>query len=85
MWNDRLRLTESVEAQWKLMNETEQVAVMRVLELIDEDPIAGAPLLDPMRGYWSFRSGPMRIVYKIMPEARLVAVLDIGFIAWKQS
>jgi mRNA-degrading endonuclease RelE of RelBE toxin-antitoxin system len=45
---------------------------------LDEDPIAGAPLFDPLRGLWSHRTEHLRILYKIMPEARFVLILAIA-------
>lgn len=51
---------------------------MRALESIDEDPIAGAPLFEPLRGLWSYRAEHLRIVYRIVAEARFVVVLSIG-------
>ena len=59
------------------MQAGERKAALEALELIDEDPIIGAPLLDPLRGYWSYRVDGLRIVYRIMPEARFVVVLSI--------
>jgi mRNA-degrading endonuclease RelE of RelBE toxin-antitoxin system len=44
----------------------------------DEDPISGVPLFDPFKGLWSYRAGHLRILYRIMPEARFVVVLFIG-------
>ena len=37
---------------------------------IDDDPIAGAPLFEPFKGLWSYRTGDLRIVYRIVIEAR---------------
>ena len=51
---------------------------MRALEAIDEDPIAGAPLFEPLRGLWSYRAEHLRIVYRIVAEARFIVVLSIG-------
>jgi mRNA-degrading endonuclease RelE of RelBE toxin-antitoxin system len=78
MWNDRLRIVESVEHGWKALTRDERQQVLTALEAIDEDPITGAPLMDPLRGYWSYRTGELRIVYRIMPEARFVVVLSIA-------
>ena len=78
MWNDRLRIAESVLPQWRGLSEKERAAVRRTLETIDEDPIIGAPLFEPLRGYWSHRVGHVRIVYRVMAEARIVVVLSIG-------
>ena len=79
--NDRLRLTESVERTWNALADHEREATRAALTLLDEDPIAGAPLFDPLRGVWSHRTGHLRIVYKIMPEARFVLVLAIARVA----
>jgi mRNA-degrading endonuclease RelE of RelBE toxin-antitoxin system len=77
MWNDRLRIAEGVIPQWRGLSDAERAAVRRTLETIDEDPIIGAPLFDPMRGYWSFLVDGLRIVYRIMAEARFVVILSI--------
>ncbi len=77
MWNDRLRLVEAVEGQWKALAPHEQTSIRAALERIDEDPIAGAPLFEPLKGYWSYRTGHLRILYRIAPEARFVVVLSI--------
>jgi mRNA-degrading endonuclease RelE of RelBE toxin-antitoxin system len=49
-------------------------AALRRIEL---DPIVGAPLFEPLKGLWSYRSGNLRIIYKIVPEARAVVVLSM--------
>ena len=55
----------------------ERAAVRGALEIIDEDPIIGAPLFDPLRGYWSFHVDGLRILYRIVAEARFVVILSI--------
>jgi mRNA-degrading endonuclease RelE of RelBE toxin-antitoxin system/PHD/YefM family antitoxin component YafN of YafNO toxin-antitoxin module len=49
-------------------------AALRRIEL---DPIAGAPLFEPLKGLWSYRTDDLRVIYKIVPEARAVVVLSI--------
>ena len=78
MWNDRLRFVESVEQRWTAFSAEERSQLTKAFELIDEDPIIGAPLLDPLRGYWSYRTGALRVIYRIAPEARFVVVLWMG-------
>ena len=78
MWNDRLRIAERVITDWSVLTETERATVLKALEAIDEDPIAGAPLFEPLRGYWSYRAEHLRIVYRIVAEARFVVVVSIG-------
>jgi mRNA-degrading endonuclease RelE of RelBE toxin-antitoxin system len=75
--NDRLRLAEAVQRDWQSLGREERGMVRKALVAIDEDPLIGAPLFDPFRGYWSYRAGWLRIIYKIFPEARYVAILSI--------
>lgn len=77
MWNDRLRIAEHVESQWRALADHERAVIRAALEAIDEDPIAGAPLFEPLRGYWSYRTDHLRIIYRLMPEARFVLILSI--------
>ena len=63
---------------WSALSEHEQTLAMKALEHIDEDPIAGAPLFEPLRGLWSYRAEHLRIVYRIVAEARFVVILSIA-------
>lgn len=78
MWNDRLRFAERVLSDWGSLSADERTSVLAALEVIDEDPIIGAPLFEPLRGYWSYRAGHLRIVYRVVAEARFIVVLSIG-------
>jgi mRNA-degrading endonuclease RelE of RelBE toxin-antitoxin system len=77
LWNDRLRIAERVLPQWKALTDAERASVRKALETIDEDPIIGAPLYDPLRGYWSFTADGVRIIYRIVADARFVVILSI--------
>ncbi len=77
MWNDRLRIAETAAQQWKALSDAERTAVRKALESIDEDQIIGAPLFEPLRGYWSYRTDHLRIIYRLVPEARFVIILSI--------
>jgi mRNA-degrading endonuclease RelE of RelBE toxin-antitoxin system len=78
MWNDRLRIAERVAEDWAALSPEERESALQALETIDEDPISGAPLFEPLRGYWSYRVGHLRIVYRIVAEARFVVIASIG-------
>jgi PHD/YefM family antitoxin component YafN of YafNO toxin-antitoxin module/mRNA-degrading endonuclease RelE of RelBE toxin-antitoxin system len=79
--NDRLRFAESVEPEWSSLAAHEQETIMNALLAIDDDPIAGSPLFDPLRGLWSLRVEHLRIVYRIVAEARFVGILAIARVA----
>ena len=78
MWNDRLRVAESVESDWKSLSADDRALAKEALQRIDDDPIAGAPLFEPLKGLWSYRTGDIRIVYRVVAEGRFVAILSIG-------
>src|SRR4051794_16234020 len=80
MWNDRLRFAERVEKDWRALTDEQRAVAAKALETIDEDPIIGAPLFEPLRGYWSYRSEGIRIIYRIVTEARFIVVLNIGLV-----
>ena len=54
-----------------------EIGLRELLAKIDDDPISGAPLFEPMRGVWSLRDGGLRIVYRIVAEARFVLILAV--------
>ena len=75
---DRLRLAESVERTWLMLTDDRQITIARAFAFIEDDPIAGAPLYEPLRGLWSYRLDDARVIYRIMAEARFIVVLAIG-------
>lgn len=77
MWNDRLRFAGSVKEGWGQLDCDARAEARTLLERLDDDPICGVPLFEPVRGYWSLRTPGLRIVYRISPEARSVFVLSI--------
>lgn len=47
------------------------------LRTIENDPIAGSPLFEPLKGLWSHRVDDLRIIYRIVAEAKIVVILSI--------
>jgi mRNA-degrading endonuclease RelE of RelBE toxin-antitoxin system len=78
LWNDRLRFAASGDSEWKSLSDAERDVVRNALEIIDDDPIIGVPLFEPLKGLWSYRAGHLRIIYRIMAEARFIVVLSIA-------
>jgi mRNA-degrading endonuclease RelE of RelBE toxin-antitoxin system/PHD/YefM family antitoxin component YafN of YafNO toxin-antitoxin module len=74
---ERVHITASADDAWRALAEHEREAVTRALHAIDDDPIAGAPLFDPLKGLWIYRAGHIRITYRIAPEARQVLILSL--------
>jgi len=78
VWNDRLRFAESVEEDWSALTADDRAVVLDALKIIDDNPIAGAPLFEPLKGLWSYRVGELRIIYRIVAEARFIVILSIA-------
>lgn len=78
LWNDRLRFAAVVKDEWASLEASARAEARAALEKLDDDPICGVPLFDPVRGYWSLRTPRLRIVYRIAAEARTVCVLTIA-------
>ena len=79
--NDRLRIAEAVEHEWQSLADHEKEMIDQALRAIDDDPIIGAPLFEPLRGLWSHRVDHLRIVYRIVAEARFIGILTIARVA----
>lgn len=84
MGNDRLRIAEAVEDEWRELSGEERNVARQALLLIDDDPIIGTPLFEPLRGLWSYRADGLRIVYRIVAEARFVLILAITRVEERQ-
>lgn len=78
MGSDRIRIAEAVAADWQVLSSDERQSVRAALKSIDDDPIIGVPLFEPLRGLWSYRAGHLRLVYRIFAEARFVVILSIA-------
>ncbi|HEV3486873.1 MAG TPA: type II toxin-antitoxin system Phd/YefM family antitoxin [Vicinamibacterales bacterium] len=74
---ERVRLAISAEAAVNALAEHEREIVRDALQRIDDDPIIGAPLFDPLKGLWSYRAEHLRVIYRIVAEARWVVVLSV--------
>ncbi|HEY0592264.1 MAG TPA: hypothetical protein VGF40_10890 [Thermoanaerobaculia bacterium] len=50
-------------------------AALRALGAIAANPIAGAPLFEPLRGIWVFREDRIRIVYRVSHDGNMAGVV----------
>ncbi len=78
MWNDRLRIAQRAAGDWSSLADHERSLVRDALERIDDDPIAGVPLLEPLRGLWSYRIEHLRILYRIVTDGRFVLIVSVS-------
>lgn len=78
MTTDRLRFAESVRENWLSLDSAERTVARAVLARIEEDPISGVPLAEPVKGYWSAREGSLRVIYRLVPQTGSVIVLRVS-------
>jgi PHD/YefM family antitoxin component YafN of YafNO toxin-antitoxin module/mRNA-degrading endonuclease RelE of RelBE toxin-antitoxin system len=74
---DRLLLAITAQESLDSLTGVARRRALSWLARINSDPIAGAPLFEPLKGLWSYRTDELRILYKIVSEARMVIVLAI--------
>lgn len=67
---ERIRIVESLEAS---MPAEARALVAR----LNDDPIAGAPLMAPFDGLWVYSEESLRLFYRVMAEGRFVLILAI--------
>lgn len=75
---ERVWLAASANEAWNALADHERVLIEDALTKIDDDPIAGAPLFDPLKGLWVYRVEHLRIVYRVMAEIGRVLVLSVS-------
>lgn len=75
---ERVWVASSAEEASRALAEHEQDLIRDALKRIDDDPIIGAPLFDPLKGLWSYRAEHLRIVYRVAAEIGRVVVLNIS-------
>ena len=73
----RLRITRAAQEGLDALTGMERKLVLSTLARINDNPIAGAPLFEPLKGLWSHRSGEVRIIYKIVADARVVVIMSV--------
>lgn len=73
--SDRIWFAPSAE-QLNL-SDHERVSLDGALQMIDDDPIAGAPLFEPLKGLWVYRAEHLRVLYRVVPEMGGVVVLSV--------
>lgn len=74
----RLRITRAGREGLAAISGVQRRLVLSTLARISDNPIAGAPLFEPLKGLWSHRVGEIRIIYKIVAEASVVVILVIN-------
>ena len=52
--------------------------LLYALSSLEHDPLLGKPLMGRLKGYYSLRVYPYRIIYTILKNELIIIVVDIG-------
>ena len=81
MKNYKLELTDRASRELEKIAHREPELYRRFARALDDlgqDPFQGKPLKGELKGFWSYRVGSYRVVYRIYRDKLLVVVIDIG-------
>ena len=76
---ERVWLAPSAEQM--TLADHERTLLDAALQKINDDPIAGAPLFEPLKGLWVYRAEHLRVLYRVAPEQGAVVVLSVTRVA----
>lgn len=70
-------LKKSAQKNLKKIDKRHKPRVIQLLFLLQRNPYIGKPLLGVLKGYYSLRCWPYRIIYTIYKK-KIVVIIDIG-------
>jgi PHD/YefM family antitoxin component YafN of YafNO toxin-antitoxin module/mRNA-degrading endonuclease RelE of RelBE toxin-antitoxin system len=72
---DRIVLSAAARAGLDELTGVTRRRALSSLARVNLDPIIGAPLFEPLKGLWSYRTEDLRVIYKIVADAKIVVIL----------
>lgn len=75
MWT--LKISEQPARFYTKLNNKEQQRMAAAFDFLQQNPWTGKPLKGELKGYWSYRVGMYRIIYKIEESQLIIYVLRI--------
>lgn len=73
----KVLLHRQAEKDLKKLPKNVLKAVLRALELLEKNPLAGLPLRGELEGKRKYRIGDFRIIYQFFPKEKTVVVFKI--------
>jgi mRNA interferase RelE/StbE len=74
----KVALTKSFLREFKKLPENARDRILRAIDEIVANPFLGVKLRSELEGYWRWRVGKYRIVYKVDQISKLIIFLDVG-------
>ncbi|PIR53011.1 type II toxin-antitoxin system mRNA interferase toxin, RelE/StbE family [Candidatus Peregrinibacteria bacterium CG10_big_fil_rev_8_21_14_0_10_49_10] len=73
-----VELSKSAEKSFMGLHKKNQLRIISALEGLSKDPFIGKKLQGPLKGLWSIRVIPLRVIYFIRKKTVTVSVVAIG-------
>ncbi|HUW21213.1 MAG TPA: type II toxin-antitoxin system RelE/ParE family toxin [Candidatus Bathyarchaeia archaeon] len=65
-------LSEKAENDFAHLAKAEQRKVIKKLKILQSEPFSGKPLLGKLKGLWSLRAWPYRIIYELDKSKKII-------------
>lgn len=72
---ENVRVSGSAAERFRALGGRDREQALRALGTIGDNPIAGAPLFEPLRGFWVVREGRVRIVYRVSRDGSMAGIV----------
>ncbi|HEY0590595.1 MAG TPA: hypothetical protein VGF40_02415 [Thermoanaerobaculia bacterium] len=77
---ENVRVAKEAATALKALSGSDRDAAFRALGVIAGNPIVGAPLFEPLRGFWVLREGRVRIVYRVSRDGSMAGVVLVDVV-----
>lgn len=74
----QIRIREPARRAIERLDQSVKIRIRKALEKLSTTPYLGKPLSGPLSGYWSYRVGNYRIIYRIEEQELIVYVFGVG-------
>jgi mRNA interferase RelE/StbE len=72
------RIREPARRAIEKLDPTVKKRIRKALDRLSQFPYLGKPLSTPLAGYWTYRVGNYRIIYRIEEQRLIVYVFGVG-------
>ncbi len=74
----KVLLRKKVHRELKKIDKRYKIKILKKLARLKKKPYLGKKLVGDLKGYYSLRAWPYRIIYKVYKKKLIVFVIDIG-------
>jgi mRNA interferase RelE/StbE len=74
----QLRFSEKAQKDLNAINPEKRKRILTALTIISNDPLSGKKMQGDLKGLYSYRIWPYRIIYKVYKKILLIVIIRIG-------